>query len=246
MIDNRLSSISCNKEHFDQAKPAYDDSLHKSGFSSSLSYDAPQRQIQQKKDEKRKVIWFNPPFDQGVSTNIAKWFLCLIDKHFSKHHRYYKLSNRNTVKVSYSCMPNMAAITSSHNTKVLKPNTRTCSCRNKHQCPLDGNCLAECIVYQATVTAATKPTRQYFGLTEGNFKTRYNTHMHSFRAEQCRKATELSKYVWDLEYDIKWKLVQKAAPYRCGTRRCDICLSQKMVKATADPSSMLIKIMPER
>ena len=113
------------------------------------------------------------------------------------------------------CMPNIAAIISSHNTKVLKPdpdpNTRTCSCRNKQQCPLGGNFLAECIVYQTTVTAATKPTRHYFGLTEGNFKTRYNTHMHSFRAEQCRKATELSKYVWDLksenlEYDIKRKL----------------------------------------
>ena len=174
----------------------------------------------------------------------------------------------------------MAAMISSHNTKVLKPdsdpNTRTCSCRNKQQCPLEGNCLAECIVCQATVTAATKPTRHYFGLTEGNFKTRYNTHMHSFHAEQCRKATELSKYVWDLksegtyflyiflirwgscvslnhdwcdiyiayenlEYDIKWKLVQKSAPYRCCTRRSDICLSEKMVIATADPSPMLNK-----
>ena len=144
----------------------------------------------------------------------------------------------------------MAAMISSHNTKVLKPdsdpNTRTCSCRNKQQCPLEGNCLAECIVYQATVTAATKPTRHYFGLTEDNFKTRYNTHIHSFRAEQCRKATELSKYVWDLksenlECDIKWKLVQKAEPYRCDTRRCDICLGEKMVIATADPSSMLNK-----
>ena len=171
--------------------------LRKSGFSSSLSYDAPQRQTQPKKARKRKVIWFNPPFDQGVYTNIAKRFLCLIDKHFPKHHHYHRLFNRNTVKVSYSCMPNMAAIITSHNTKVLQTdsdsNTLTCSCRNKQQCPLERNCLAECIVYQTTVTAATKPTRHYFGLTEGNFKTRYNTHMHSFRAEQCRKVTELSK-----------------------------------------------------
>ena len=120
MIGNRLSSISCNTEKFNQAKPAYEDALGKSGFSSSLLHEAPQRQTQQKKAWQRKVIWFNPPFDQGVSTNIAKRFLCLIDEHFPKHHRYHKLFNRNTVKVSYSCMPNMAAIISSHNTKVLK------------------------------------------------------------------------------------------------------------------------------
>ena len=159
------------------------------------------------------VIRFNLPFDQGVSTNIAKRLLCPIDWHFPKHRRYHKLFYRNTVEVSYSCMPYMTAIIRSHNTKMLKPdsdpNTRTCCCRNKQQCPIEGNCLAECIVYLATVTAATKPTRHYFGLTEDNFKTHYNTHMHWFRAEQCRKATELSKYVWDLtsenlEYDIKW------------------------------------------
>ena len=70
--------------------------------------------------------------------------------------------------------------------------------------------------------------------------------MHSFRAEASRKATELSKYVWDLksgniDYTIKWNLVKKAAPYRCGTRRCDICLSEKAVIATANPLTMLNK-----
>ena len=144
----------------------------------------------------------------------------------------------------------MAAIISSHNRKVLKPDTDTntcsCNCRVKEQCPLNGNCLAEGVIYKATVSAVSKPTRQYFGLTEGKFKTRYSTHMHSFRAENAKTATELSKYVWslkseNLDYDIKWNLVQKAAPYKCGTRRCDICLSEKMVIATANTLSTLNK-----
>ena len=147
-------------------------------------------------------------------------------------------------------MPNMAAIISSHNAKILAPasdpNTRKCNCRNRQQCPLNGSCLTECVVYRASVTAPNKPVKHYFGLTEGPFKTRYNAHMHSFRAEASKKATELSKYVWDLksgniDYSIKWKLVKKAAPYRCGTRRCDICLSEKAVIATADPLTMLNK-----
>ena len=147
-------------------------------------------------------------------------------------------------------MPNVAAIISSHNSKVLTPapdpNVRKCNCRNKQLCPLSGNCLTECVVYRATVTASNKPERKYFGITEGTFKTRYNAHVHSFRAEECKKATELSKYVWDLkaeglDHNIKWSIVQKAAPYRCGTRRCDICLSEKAVIASANPLTMLNK-----
>ena len=250
MISNRLASISCNQEKFDHAKPAYEAALRKSGFGSNLTYSPSQRQETPSKSRKRKIIWFNPPFDQSVSTNVAKRFLGLVDKHFPKHHRYHKLFNRNTIKVSYSCMPNMAAIISSHNAKVLStasdPNSRKCNCRNKTACPLNGSCLTESVVYRATVTANTKPERVYFGLTEGTFKTRYNAHVHSFRAEECKKATELSKYVWDLkasnlEYTIKWNIVQKAAPYRCGSRRCDICLSEKAAIATANPLTMLNK-----
>ena len=28
------------------------------------------------------IIWFNPPFSRNVSTNVAKKFLQLLDKHF--------------------------------------------------------------------------------------------------------------------------------------------------------------------
>ena len=166
-----------------------------------------------------------------------------------KHHRYYKLFNRNTVKVSYSCMPNMAAIISSHNTKVLSPtadpNARTCSCiRPNIPCPLDGHCLAECIVYKATATAEAKPPRHYYRLTEPEFKKRYAILLSSFRHEELKTAFELSKYVWDLkaegsDYAIKWEIVQHAARYRCGTRRCDLCLTEKMVIASDDSPSML-------
>ena len=150
----------------------------------SSSTDHQSGKAPSKKARKRNILWFNPPFDLSVSTNVAKKFLCLIDMHFPKHHRYHKLFNRNTVKVSYSCMPNMAAIISSHNAKVLTPepdsNARSCNCRNRQLCPFNGNCLTEGVVYKATVTTVTKPPRHYFGLAEGNLKTCYSAHMSSF------------------------------------------------------------------
>ena len=54
----------------------------------------------------------------------------------------------------------------------------------------------------------------------------------------------MSHYVWGLKnadctFDIKWSIERKCAPYRSGSRRCDICISEKTVIAMADVSSML-------
>ena len=47
------------------------------------------------------------PFSQTVSTNVAKRFLDLLDKHFPPNNQLHKMFNRSTVKVSYSCTPNV-------------------------------------------------------------------------------------------------------------------------------------------
>ena len=76
----------------------------------------------------------------NVKTNIGRIFICLIDKHFPRHHKYRILFNRSNIKISYSCMPNMASGIRSHNTSLLKdpPPTdiKECSCRQKTECPL--------------------------------------------------------------------------------------------------------------
>ena len=194
-ICSRLSSIFCNNDEFVKAKPPYEEALQKSGHLSDMTYIEPQNK--QKRQRKRSVIWFNPPFNINVTTNVAKSFLALIDKHFSRHHQYHKLLNRNNVKTSYSCMSNMVAIISSHN-GVLAPvpykALRTCNCRQPDKCPLSGNCLTECIVYKATVSVPHKPDKHYYSLTECPFETRFNDHTHSFCTQSYRRETELSKY----------------------------------------------------
>ena len=52
---------------------------------------------------------------------------------------------------------------------------RSCICRVKSNCPLDGKCLHECIVYEANVVANNE-CKEYFGTAEGEFKLRYNNH----------------------------------------------------------------------
>ena len=152
MISKIISNISCDKESFDKAAPDYNNALKNSGFNENIkSTPWPPKRTKRS----RNILWFNPPFSSNVKANIGKIFLRLLDKHFPKHHKYYKLFNRNNVKISYSCMQNMASIIQKHNTNLLRDpvasTAKECSCRQKSNCPLAEKCLLECLVYHAQV-----------------------------------------------------------------------------------------------
>ena len=183
---------------------------------------------------KRNILWFNPPFSSSVQTNIGKRFFALICKHFGEDSRYHKLFNGNTVKLSYSCMPNIGMIIKSHNARLLSKNNgnkKACSCRDKIQCPLDGNCMQTSLVYEAEASIETEKFR-YIGLCECDFKTRFNTHKSSLGNQKYRNSTELSERIWALkdsnvEHTVKWKILQITPARRCGAKRCSLCLSEK-------------------
>ena len=59
--------------------------------------------------------------------------------HYLRHHKYCELFNKNNIKISYSCMPNMASVIRNHSTSLLKDAAPTdineCSCRQKTEGP---------------------------------------------------------------------------------------------------------------
>ena len=110
-------------------------------------------------------------------------------------------------------------------------------------CPLDGCCLKQCFIYKAEVYVD-NDYKTYYGAVEGDFKFRYNNHTKSFRNRYYEHATEVSKYIWklkDLEktFSLKWSIAAYASSYRCGTRRCDLCITEKYIIARADQKSFL-------
>ena len=40
-------------------------------------------------------------------------------------------------------------------------------------------------------------------------------------------------------FNIIWSIAAKASPYACGTRKCDLCLTEKLLIAKSDPGKML-------
>ena len=95
----------------------------------------------------------------------------------------------------------MKNVIQKHNSKIIEDpkssNNKTCSCRQKSDCPLNQNGLSECFVYNAVVNTST--TKNYYGTCEKSFKERYNNHTSSFRNKSCQKSTELSNYIWELK-----------------------------------------------
>ena len=69
---------------FDTAKVKYKDALKKSGLNVDLEYN--NNKSEKLTSRKRNIVWFNPPFSKSVSTNVAKTFLQLVTRHFSRSH----------------------------------------------------------------------------------------------------------------------------------------------------------------
>jgi len=175
--------------------------LKKSGFKEELQYIPPTNANQDtanKKKRKRKIIWFNPPYSKNVKTNVGGTFLKLVAHHFPKKHPMHKIFNKNTVKMSYSCMRNTASIISSHNHNIfnLKPTIFGCNCKVKNDCPLNGECLTPNIIYRADVVNETTDEKKfYYGTSETTFKERYRNHCRDAKNAKHKKCTELAKYI---------------------------------------------------
>ena len=101
-----------------------------SGYNYKLEYkptptDNNNQNNKQKNKRKRNIAWFNSPYSKHVASNIGKQFLNLLDTCFPPTNKLHKILNRNTVKLSYRCMPNMKQIVSNHNKTILNKDNNT-------------------------------------------------------------------------------------------------------------------------
>ena len=106
--------------------------------------------------------------------------------------KYHKIFNKNTMKVSYSCMDNMIKIINSHSkyvaSKKNQANQNLCNCRNSDNCPLGNKYLTSKIVCSTERTSNNQqPSKVYLGICKTEFKTRFSNHKKSCRHRQNEK-----------------------------------------------------------
>ena len=128
------------------------------------------------------------------------------------------LSNHTTRNLSIQ-----ATIMSSHVTVKKK----------KKDCPLEGKCRTENIIYEFIVSTSGHPDKVYFGTAEGDFKKIYCNHISSFKNETQMNKTTLAKYFWEQKQrhnitpTLKWYIVKSVASYSNITKRCMLSLHEK-------------------
>ena len=259
-VNHRLNANSSNERMFEAAKGPYQEALERSGHVHKLVYKpeeaggaAPRRRRRRKRND---IIWFNPPWCNSVTSDVGRKFLNLLDACFPPSNPLSRIFNRKKVKVSYSTMPSLGRIIAGHNAKVIaskvvkvpKRPWGDCSCprktREAGECPLGGDCLADCIVYRASVEVKPRgvmevedaPVETYLGLVEPEWKGRLGNHKQDFKTSSRRDATCLSTYIWSLkekglkedrDFSITWALVGRAKAYSPTSDSCRLCLKEK-------------------
>ena len=104
-VNRRINELSCRQEVFDQAKTDYNNALKECGYSERLSFVEEDRTITNdntrtgRKNRKRKILWFNPPYNASVTTNIGTQFLNLIKNTSGKIIHSAKFSIKTQLKL---------------------------------------------------------------------------------------------------------------------------------------------------
>ena len=244
-INKRLCEISSSKEVFDLAAPLYQAELDRCGYSHRLEYfDQEIGPPQKRKNRSKRISWFNPPYSINVETNIGKNFLELLDKNFPRDHVLRSVMNRNCIKISYRCLPNMGSILAKHNSKILRQAASNpphpppkCNCQKsiKDNCPVSGACNQAGAVYQTTVNSdAGRTVKTYVGLAK-DFKKRYYKHKKSITEPTEKNSTTLSTHFLKQqaagkEPQMTWKFLETNLPtYNPVRNSCRLCLREKYI-----------------
>ena len=128
----------------------------------------------------------------------------------------------------------MEKIISGRNSEILKNEEvppRKCNCPKNKTCPLNGQCLEDCIIYHAKVIQSDNKNRNYIGLTSTDFKARLGQHKQTFK-DQGKSQTSLSNHIHDLknskiDFKIQWNIVDRGKSFTPVSNVCTLCNKEK-------------------
>ena len=145
----------------------------------------------------RNKVYFTPPYNAAVSTNIITFVIKQVAKCFTKEKApiLSKAFNKHSMVCTYCTGRNIKGYIDSHNKGLLRKGNETevqrpCNCRGgPANCPVEGECWSTNVIYEAEVKAEDSSgaqvevdgwdSRTYQGQTM-EFKQRWYSHRGSF------------------------------------------------------------------
>ena len=143
----------------------------------------------------------------------------------------------------------MNQIIQSHNKRVISPkNEETPPCNCQNECPIDEKCQTQNSVYKCVASTTRNPPKNYIGIAKGEWKKRHRVRKTSFKHETQKTDTSFASCVWETRDTInetptlKWSILKTAPPYTNKSKRCLLCLNEKLMITTyPDENSLLNK-----
>ena len=114
---------------FDKHSTKYQVEINNIGYKYNSKY-CPNPKTNKSK-RKRKINRYHPLFNLLTKTNLGKESFKILDSSFPKGHPLHTTFNRNKVRLSFSCLPNVQSKISFHNKKILyypPTGVENCSC----------------------------------------------------------------------------------------------------------------------
>ena len=157
----------------------------------------------------------------------------LLRHYFPPSNKLHRIFNKNTVKVSHCCTRNVASIIKSCNKKLINTSikdTMPCNCRKKHECPVDGKCRAENLVYKCDASVDEYSSKGYLSTAEVDFPKSFYNHQILVNDKGYSTDTTHSKYVWEVKRNVKimpslkWSIIKSVPNYSNVSRKCQLCL----------------------
>ena len=108
-----------------------------------------------------------------------------------------------------------------------------CNCRKKEECQMEVNPQVNAAVYKCDVTRPL-PKKVYLGLAEGEWKSRFYNQKLSFKHKRYSNKATLSSYTCHLEsvssetLNLKWPVLRCIPPYSNISKKCLLCLYEKL------------------
>ena len=253
-VNIRINRLSGTERIFEESKEQYDLALQRAGHpedkklkylqpdTENVTSNAINRTSKRTKRRNRHCIWFCPPYNKQVESKIGQEFFKILDECFKDSH-LKQVFNRNTVKLGYRTTKNLEQLITHNNKRLIRrflkdreqQNKKTCNCRMKDSCPLEGNCAQNNVLYEAQVfenNGDSEAVGVYYGVTE-DFKKRFRNHKKSFNNPNYKNETELSIFIWakrniGVTCTVRWKIIKKASTYKSGSHMCRLCLLEKI------------------